>query len=53
VPTTVYVKDSDFVKEADGSYRLNNPEILARIDAIVEQTLWVLGRGNTVQSKAA
>jgi len=52
VPTTVYVKDSDFVKEEGGRYRLNNPDIHARIDAIVEQALWVLGR-DAVQSKAA
>lgn len=52
VPTTVYVKDTDFVKEEDGSYRLDKPEIGTRIDAIVGQTLWLLGR-NIVRSKAA
>ncbi len=52
VPTTVYVKDSDFVKEEGGSYRLNNPDVSQRIDTIVEQTLWLLSR-NTVQSIAA
>ena len=51
VPTTVYVKDSDFAKE-EGGYRLDNPAIDARVDVIVEQALWVLGR-NAVQSKAA
>ena len=52
VPTTVYVKDSDFVKEEGVGYRLNNPDVNKRIDSIVEQTLWLLSR-NTVQSIAA
>jgi len=52
VPTTVYVKDSDFVKEEGGGYRLNNTDVSQRIDTIVEQTLWLLSR-NTVQSIAA
>ena len=54
VPTTVYVKDSDFVKEEDGRYRLNSPNLNGRIDAIVEQALWLAaGRRQAVQSKAA
>lgn len=53
VPTTVFVKDADFGKEADGGYRLNNPDLLPRIDASVEQALWVLGRSQNLQSKAA
>jgi len=52
IPTTVYVKDSDFIKEANGEYRLNNPDLDGRIDSIVEQTLWV-ARRNTIQAKAA
>jgi FMN reductase len=52
VPTTVYVKDADFVKEENGSYRLNNPDISARIDTIVEQTLW-LSRRDAAQARAA
>ncbi|CAG0965078.1 FMN reductase [Myxococcaceae bacterium] len=52
VPTTVYVKDTDFAKEEGGGYRLNNPDINARIDIIVEQALWLLRR-DAVQSKAA
>ena len=52
VPTTVYVKDSDFVKQEGGGYRLNNTDVSQRIDTIVKQTLWLLSR-NTVQSIAA
>ena len=52
VPTTVYVKDYDFVKEDGGAYRLANPDISARIDNIVDQALW-LARRSAVQSKAA
>ncbi|WNV04158.1 NAD(P)H-dependent oxidoreductase [Candidatus Methylospira mobilis] len=52
IPATVYVKDSDFVKE-DGNYRLSNPDISARIDTIVAQTLGLIGRSNSVSSIAA
>jgi FMN reductase len=53
IPTTVYVKDSDFAKDGSGGYSLDNPEIEARLDTIVEQTLWVARRNNAVQAKAA
>jgi FMN reductase len=52
VPTTIYVKDSDFIKE-DGGYRLSNPDISTRIDTIVAQTLGLIGRSNAVNSIAA
>jgi FMN reductase len=43
VPTTIYAKDADFLKdEAGGGYRLNNPELLRRVDTIAGQASWLL-----------
>lgn len=53
VPTTVYAKDADFIKTPNGSYRLDNPDIEARLGGIVEQTLWLAQRGTVQQAKAA
>ena len=53
VPTSVYVKDSDFVKDELGiSYRLDNNDVSERIDTIVEQALWLTSR-NALQAIAA
>lgn len=52
IPTTIYLKDSDFNKDEQGQYRLNNPEVETRLQNIVEQTLWV-ARRNPPQAKAA
>jgi FMN reductase len=53
VPTSVYVKDTDFVKDGSGaSNRLDNDDVSGRIDTIVEQALWLTGR-NALQAIAA
>lgn len=52
VPTAVFAKDVDFIKDGSGKYRLDSPDIRERIVTSVEQTLWLLRRSAT-QAKAA